>query len=41
MKKILLSITAFVAVAIGANAQDTPLSISGYADTYYKFDFAE
>ncbi len=41
MKKILLSLTAVLAVAIGANAQDTPLSISGYADTYYKFDFAE
>ena len=41
MKKSLLSIAALLAVAFGANAQDTPLSISGYADTYYKFDFAE
>ena len=41
MKKSLLSIAILFAVAFGANAQDTPLSISGYADTYYKFDFAE
>ncbi|TAH02089.1 MAG: porin [Sphingobacteriales bacterium] len=41
MKKIVLSLTALFAVAIGANAQDTPLSISGYADTYYKFDLGE
>ncbi len=41
MKKILLSLTALFAVAIGANAQDTPLSISGYGDVYYKADFAK
>jgi hypothetical protein len=41
MKKIVLSLTALFAVAIGANAQDTPLSISGYGDAYYKFDFAQ
>lgn len=41
MKKSLLSLAALLTVAFGANAQDTPLSISGYADTYYKFDFAE
>lgn len=41
MKKTLLSLTAILAVAIGANAQDTPLSISGYGDVYYKTDFAK
>ena len=41
MKKSLLSIAILFAVAFGANAQDTPLSISGYADAYYKFDFAQ
>ncbi len=41
MKKIVLSLTALFAVAIGANAQDTPLSISGYGDAYYKYDFAK
>jgi hypothetical protein len=41
MKKTLLSLTTLLAVVIGANAQDTPLSISGYGDTYYKYDFAK
>ena len=41
MKKSLLSIVILFAIAFGANAQDTPLSISGYADTYYKFDLGE
>ena len=41
MKKILLSLTALFAVTIGANAQDSPLSISGYGDAYYKYDFAQ
>lgn len=41
MKKSLLSIAALCAVVLGAQAQDAPLSISGYADAYYKFDFAQ
>jgi hypothetical protein len=41
MKKTLLSLAALFTVAIGAKAQDTPLTFSGSADAYYKYDFAQ
>lgn len=41
MKKTLLSLAALFTVAIGANAQDTPLTFSGSADAYYKYDFSK
>jgi hypothetical protein len=44
MKKVLLTLTAAILVTITSKAQDstsTPLSISGSADAYWKYDFAK